>query len=322
MAGADKILVIGASGQIGSELIPELRKIYGASNVVIADLREPQDELVHEGPHEKLDVLDAKALGRILDKYNVKIVYHLAALLSAVAEKNPRKAWDVNMEGLFNVLDAAVEKKLDKVFWPSSIAVFGKRSPKQDTPQYTITDPSTVYGISKLAGERWCKYYFRNYGLDVRSLRYPGLISYKAPPGGGTTDYAVDMYYKAVQGEPYTCFLEKGTYLPMMYMPDAIRATIELMDAGLEKVSLHDAYNISGMSFAPEELVAEIHKEIPVFQVSYEPDYRQKIADTWPDTIDDQVAQRDWGWKPEYDCAAMTKDMLAHLYEKLRVGTH
>ncbi|HEY0356450.1 MAG TPA: NAD-dependent epimerase/dehydratase family protein [Flavisolibacter sp.] len=314
----DKILVIGASGQIGVELTLALRKIYGASNVVASDLREENPLLHGTGPYVSMDVMNKEMLHVQVIRQGFTQVYLLAAILSATGEKNPGLAWHLNMQGLLNVLDIAREEKLAKVYWPSSIAVFGPTSPKKDCPQKTIIEPSTVYGISKYAGEFWCNYYFNKYGVDVRSLRYPGLISYKSAPGGGTTDYAVEIYHEALENKSYECFLEKDTYLPMMYMPDAIRATIELMEAPAEKIKTRTSYNLSAMSFSPEEIAAEIKKHIPEFSISYAPDYRQSIANSWPQSIDDSVARQEWGWKHEYDLARMTKDMLENLEEEKR----
>lgn len=309
----EKILVIGASGQIGVELTLALRKIYGASNVIASDLREQNPLLEGTGPYVSLDVMNKEMLHVQVIRQGVTQVYLLAAILSATGEKNPALAWHLNMQGLLNVLDIAKEEKLTKVYWPSSIAVFGPTSPKKDCPQKTIIEPTTVYGISKYAGEFWCNYYFMKYGVDVRSLRYPGLISYKSAPGGGTTDYAIEIFGEAIEEKKYNCFLQKDTYLPMMYMPDAIRATIELMEAPKEKITIRTSYNLSAMSFSPEEIAAEIKGHIPEFTIDYAPDYRQAIADSWPQSIDDAVAQTDWGWKPEYNLEAMTKDMLKNL---------
>lgn len=309
----EKILVIGASGQIGVELTLALRKIYGNTSVVASDLREENDLLKGTGPYVSLDVMNKEMLHVQVIRQNVTQIYLLAAILSATGEKNPHLAWNLNMQSLLNVLDIAREEKLQKVYWPSSIAVFGPTSPKKDCPQQTIIEPTTVYGISKYAGEFWCNYFHHRYGVDVRSLRYPGLISYKSAPGGGTTDYAVEIFHEALEEKKYTCFLKEETYLPMMYMPDAIRATIELMEAPMEKISVRTSYNLSGMSFSPKEIAAEIKKHIPDFKISYKPDYRQPIADSWPQSIDDAVARKDWGWKEEYDLAAMTKDMLENL---------
>jgi nucleoside-diphosphate-sugar epimerase len=309
----EKILVIGASGQIGVELTLALRKIYGNNNVIASDLREQNPLLEGTGPYVSMDVMNKEMLHVQVIRQNITQIYLLAAILSATGEKNPNLAWNLNMTGLLNVLDIAREEKLHKVYWPSSIAVFGPTSPKQNCPQQTIIEPTTVYGISKYAGEFWCNYYHQRFGVDVRSLRYPGLISYKSAPGGGTTDYAVEIFHEALEEKKYTSFLQEDTYLPMMYMPDAIRATIELMEAPAEKISIRTSYNIAGMSFSPKEISAEIKKHIPGFQISYQPDYRQAIADSWPQSIDDSVAGKDWGWKEEFDLAAMTKDMLENL---------
>lgn len=309
----DKILVIGASGQIGVELTMALRKMYGNSNVIASDLREENELLKGTGPYVSLDVMNKEMLHVQVIRQNITQIYLLAAILSATGEKNPNLAWNLNMQGLLNVLDIAREEKLEKVYWPSSIAVFGPTSPKKDCPQQTIIEPTTVYGISKYAGEFWCNYYHHRFGVDVRSLRYPGLISYKSAPGGGTTDYAVEIFYEALENKKYTCFLKDDTYLPMMYMPDALRATIELMKAPKEKISIRTSYNISGMSFSPTEIGAEIKKHIPDFKLDCKPDYRQAIADSWPQSIDDSVARNDWGWKNEYDLARMTEDMLKNL---------
>ncbi len=310
----DQVLVIGACGQLGSELTMELRTLYGESNVVAADISIPkQAELYESGPFEKIDVLDANALKELASKYTFRHIYQLAAVLSASGERNPKFAWRLNMEGLFNVLDLSLEHKVAGVYWPSSIAVFGPGTPKQATPQHTVMDPNTVYGISKQAGERWCEYYYEKYKLDVRSLRYPGLIGYRALPGGGTTDYAVDIYHKALSGETFECFLGENTYLPMMYMPDAIKATIDLMHAPAERVKVRSSYNLNAMSFSPKEITASIQRHLPAFSTVYRPDSRQEIADSWPQSIDDSAAQQDWGWKPSYDLHAMTADMLLNL---------
>lgn len=309
----DKILVIGASGQIGVELTLALRKQYGNNNVIASDLREQNPLLEGTGPYVSLDVMNKEMLHVQVIRQNITQIYLLAAILSATGEKNPNLAWHLNMQGLLNVLDIAREEKLHKVYWPSSIAVFGPTSPKIMCPQQTIIEPTTVYGISKYAGEFWCNYYFQRYGVDVRSIRYPGLISYKSAPGGGTTDYAVEIYHEALENKKYQCFLQEDTYLPMMYMPDAIRATMELMEAPAEKIKVRTSYNIAGMSFSPKEIAEEIGKHIPGFSISYKPDYRQEIANSWPQSIDDSVAGKDWGWKPEYDLAKMTEDMLRNL---------
>ncbi|MFM1857176.1 MAG: hypothetical protein RLZ05_236 [Bacteroidota bacterium] len=309
----EKILVIGASGQIGVELTLALRKIYGEGQVIATDLREQNPLLAGTGPYVSLDVMNKEMLHVQVIRQNITQIYLLAAILSATGEKNPSLAWNLNMQGLLNVLDIAREEKLNKVFWPSSIAVFGPSSPRQHCPQQTIIEPTTVYGISKYAGEFWCHYFWQRYGVDVRSVRYPGLISYKSEPGGGTTDYAVDIYHQALQKNQYTCFLKEDTYLPMMYMPDAIRATIELMEAPQKSVSIRTSYNLSAMSFSPQEVAASIRTHLPDFSISYSPDYRQQIADSWPQSIDDSVARSDWGWKEEYDLTAMTADMLKNL---------
>lgn len=309
----ERILVIGASGQIGVELTLALRNIYGNVNVIASDLREENELLKGTGPYVSLDVMNKEMLHVQVIRQGITQIYLLAAILSATGEKNPSLAWHLNMQSLLNVLDIAKEEKLTKVYWPSSIAVFGPTSPKVNCPQQTIIEPSTVYGISKYAGEFWCNYYFNRYGVDVRSLRYPGLISYKSQPGGGTTDYAVEIYHAAKAGEEFECFLEKDTYLPMMYMPDAIRATIELMEADAKNINVRTSYNISGMSFSPTEIAGSIQKIIPDFQITYNPDYRQAIANSWPQSIDDSVANADWKWKPEFDLDAMSKDMLNNL---------
>jgi len=309
----DKILVIGASGQIGVELTLALRKQYGNNNVVASDLREENPLLKGSGPYVSLDVMNKEMLHVQVIRQNITQIYLLAAILSATGEKNPNLAWHLNMQGLLNVLDIAREEKLHKVYWPSSIAVFGPTSPKQNCPQKTVIEPTTVYGISKYAGEFWCNYYHQRFGVDVRSIRYPGLISYKSAPGGGTTDYAVEIYTEAIDHKRYNCFLEEDTYLPMMYMPDAIRATLELMNAPADQISVRTSYNVAGMSFSPKEIAAEIKTHIPDFSIAYKPDYRQAIANSWPQSIDDSVAKKDWGWTPQYDLPKMTADMLINL---------
>jgi len=309
----EKILVIGASGQIGVELTLTLRKLYGNANVVASDLREENDLLKGTGPYVSLDIMNKEMLHVQVIRQNITQIYLLAAILSATGEKNPNLAWNLNMQGLLNVLDIAKEEQIHKVYWPSSIAVFGPTSPKANCPQHTIIEPTTVYGISKYAGEFWCNYYNHRYGVDVRSLRYPGLISYKSSPGGGTTDYSIEMFHEAMEEKRYECYLGEDTYLPMMYMPDAIRATIELMEAPAEKISVRTSYNLSSMSFSPKQLAAEIKTFIPEFKIEYKPDYRQAIADSWPQSIDDTVARSDWGWKPEYDLKKMTADMMENL---------
>ncbi len=309
----EKILVIGASGQIGVELTLALRSIYGNNNVIASDLREENPLLKGTGPYVSMDVMNKEMLHVQVIRQGITQIYLLAAILSATGEKNPNLAWHLNMQGLLNVLDIAREEKLSKVYWPSSIAVFGPTSPKVNCPQQTVIEPTTVYGISKYAGEFWCNYYFNRFGVDVRSLRYPGLISYKSAPGGGTTDYAVEIFHAALEDKKYNCFLSEGTYLPMMYMPDAIKATLELMEAPASKISVRTAYNVSGMSFSPNEIAAEIKKHIPDFEISYKADYRQAIADSWPQSIDDTVARKDWGWKEDYTLEKMTTEMLANV---------
>jgi nucleoside-diphosphate-sugar epimerase len=309
----EKILVIGASGQIGVELTLALRKVYGNANVIASDLREENPLLAGTGPYVSMDVMNKEMLHVQVIRQGITQIYLLAAILSATGEKNPNLAWNLNMTSLLNVLDIAREEKLHKVYWPSSIAVFGPTSPKEFCPQQTIIEPTTVYGISKYAGEFWCNYYFQRYGVDVRSLRYPGLISYKSAPGGGTTDYAVEIYHEAIHHKKFTCCLAADTYLPMMYMPDAIRATLELMEAPAEKISVRTSYNIAAMSLSPAEVAASIQQQIPDFAIAYAPDYRQKIAESWPYSIDDTVARRDWGWKEEYNLDRMTEDMLRNL---------
>ena len=309
----EKILVIGACGQIGVELTLALRKIYGNYNVVASDLREENELLKGTGPYVSIDALNKEMLHVQVIRQNITQVYLLAAILSATGEKNPNLAWHLNMQSLLNVLDIAREEKLHKVYWPSSIAVFGPTSPRQNCPQHTIIEPTTVYGISKYAGEFWCNYYFHRFGVDVRSLRYPGLISYKSAPGGGTTDYAVEIFHEALEEKKYTSFLREDTYLPMMYMPDAIRATIELMEAPADKITVRTSYNVAGMSFSPREIAESIQAHIPSFTMDYKPDYRQAIADSWPQSIDDTVARRDWNWQQEFDLQKMTADMLANL---------
>lgn len=309
----EKILVIGACGQIGVELTLALRKLYGGSHVVASDLREENDLLKGTGPYVNIDVMNKEMLHVQVIRQNITQIYLLAAILSATGEKNPPLAWHLNTQSLLNVLDIAKEEKLTKVYWPSSIAVFGPTSPKENCPQQTIIEPTTVYGISKYAGEFWCNYYHQRYGVDVRSIRYPGLISYKSSPGGGTTDYAIEIYHEAKEKNKYTSFLEAGTRLPMMYMPDAIRATIELMEAHPQKISVRTSYNLAAISFSPEEIAASIQKIIPSFEISYKSDYRQQIANSWPHSIDDSKAREDWGWSHEYDLDKTTNDMLENI---------
>jgi nucleoside-diphosphate-sugar epimerase len=316
----NKILVIGASGQIGSELTIELRNIFGSDNVIASDIKNACEDVMNGGKFESLDVMDGRLLKEIVIENEIGQIYHLAAMLSGNAEKNPLKAWDLNMTGLLNVLNLAKDGIVKKVFWPSSVAVFGPTTPKQNTPQLTIMGPSTVYGISKLAGERWCEYYFNKYGADVRSLRYPGLISYKTEAGGGTTDYAVEIFYEAVKSAKYECFLKEDTTLPMMFMPDAINGTIELMEADSGNVKIRSSYNMSAVSFSPKELAGEIKKHVPDFSISYKPDFRQGIAESWPQTIDDSAARKDWGWKHVYDLKSMTEIMLKEVRRKIQVA--
>ncbi|MCK9218844.1 MAG: NAD-dependent epimerase/dehydratase family protein [Bacteroidales bacterium] len=313
----EKILVIGCSGQIGSELTLELRKIYGNNNVIATDIRPASAEITGAGPFEILDVLDASKLQLILEHEKITQIYHLAAILSGNAEKRPLASWDINMRSLMNVLESARELKLKKVFWPSSIAVFGPTTPRFDTPQKTVMEPNTVYGISKLAGERWIEYYFNKYGVDTRSVRYPGLISYKTEAGGGTTDYAVEIFYEAIKHKKYECFLGPDSALPMMFMPDAIKATIDVMEADGSKLSLRSSYNVAGISFTPKVLAEEIKKHIPDFEITYKPDFRQAIADSWPARINDEVAKKDWGLNYTYDLAKMTEVMLCEVDKKL-----
>ncbi len=309
----DKIIVLGASGQIGTELTMELRNKFGNNNVIATDIKNAADEVMQSGPFEYLDAMNFKGLAEIIDKYKVTQIYHLVALLSATGEKNPQFAWNLNMGSLLGVFDTALVHGVKKIFWPSSIAVFGPTTPKLNVPQHTVIEPSTVYGISKLAGEGWCNYYFNKKGLDIRSIRYPGLIGYKSAPGGGTTDYAVEIFYEAKRKKEYTCFLNENTRLPMMYMHDAIKATLQLMDAPAEKLSIRTAYNINGIDFTPKELAIEIRKFIPDFKIIYAPDFRQAIADSWPGSIDGAYALEDWNWKPDYDLNNMVKDMLSNV---------
>ena len=308
-----KTIVMRACGQIGTELVLKLREIKGAENVIAADLKDDCPDALKGGPYCKMDILDESFVREYIIENEIKEVYLLAALLSATAEKNPDFAWKLNMEGLFTILNLAKEKHIDKIFWPSSIAVFGPTTPRDNTPQYTVMEPSTVYGISKLAGERWCEYYHAKFDVDVRSIRYPGLISYTSLPGGGTTDYAVDIFYQAKLNVPYVCYLKEDTSLPMMFMEDAIRATIELMDAPKEAVKIRSAYNLSGCSFTPKELASEISNYIPDFKISYAPDFRQAIADSWPKSIDDSAARKDWGWKENYSTSELVKVMIENV---------
>lgn len=311
-----KVLIIGAGGQIGTELTETLRKRYGGENVIATDIRE-NPKLSATGTFELLDVLDRERVFHLVQSHGITHIFHLAALLSATGEERPELAWRLNMEGLINVLDAVRDLKVRKLFWPSSIAVFGPTTPRVNTPQDTVMDPNTVYGISKLAGERWCAYYHKRWGVDVRSLRYPGLIGYKSLPGGGTTDYAVDIFHKALKDGRFTCFLKPDAALPMMYMPDAIRATLEIMEAPIESIKIRSSYNIAGISFSPAEIAAEIQRTLPNFTIDYEPDFRQQIAESWPASIDDSAAQADWNWKLDYDLSAMCKDMLKQISKQL-----
>jgi nucleoside-diphosphate-sugar epimerase len=308
-----RILIIGASGQIGNELTMYLRNMYSNQDVIASDLREASNQVMESGPFEILDAMDARAIEKIVTNYKITDVYLMAAMLSATAEKYPIKGWDLNMSSLFNVLKLAKDKKIEKVFWPSSIAVFGSTTPKTNTPQHTIMEPETVYGISKQTGERWCEYYHKQYGVDVRSIRYPGLISYKTPPGGGTTDYAIEIFHKALKDKKYTCFLTAQTTLPMMFMDDAISATVNIMLAPSQKIKIRNAYNLAALSFNPQELTTSIQKHIPDFKIEYQPDFRQTIADSWPASIDDAVARKDWGWKHHVDLDKMTKIMIDNL---------
>jgi nucleoside-diphosphate-sugar epimerase len=310
---ATKILIIGACGQIGTELTQKLRGIYGVENVIASDIRKLNIDVVNSGPFEVINALDFNQIQHLVEVHQIDEVYLMAALLSATAEKNPAFAWDLNMNSLFHVLNLAKAGKIKKIFWPSSIAVFGPTTPRENTPQYTIMEPSTVYGISKQTGERWCEYYHNIYGVDVRSIRYPGLISWSSPPGGGTTDYAVDIFHKAIAKKKYDCFLSSETKMPMMYMDDAIAATIQIMQSPKEQIKIRSSYNLAAMSFTPTEITEEIKKHIPEFTITYHPDFRQKIADSWPASIDDSAAREDWNWNHKFDISSMTKDMLDHL---------
>lgn len=307
------ILVIGASGQIGQELTQKLRMIYGNNYVIASDIREGENDIVLSGPFEIVNATDKATLLKIIKKYKVTQVYLLAAMLSATAEKQPIQAWNLNINSLLAVLNLAKEKHIKKVYWPSSIAVFGPTTPKKNTPQNTIMKPTTIYGISKVAGEFWCNYYYEKFGVDVRSLRYPGIISWKSKPGGGTTDYAVDIYFDAVQKKSYQCFLSKNTRLPMMYMEDAVEATIQLMQTNTKNVTIRTGYNLAAMSFTPEEIALEIKQYIPEFKISYRPDSRQQIANSWPESIDDSKARKDWNWQHTYNLSSMTSEIIKNL---------
>lgn len=308
-----KTLIIGAGGQIGTELTAALRMKWGSELIIASDLKTSKPEALGEGPYVTLDIMDREAVRKYVIDEKIEVVYLLAALLSATAEKQPDFAWKLNMEGLFTILDLAKEGHLKQVFWPSSIAVFGPTTPRDMTPQFTVMEPSTVYGISKQAGERWCEYYHSKFGVDVRSIRYPGLISYKSPPGGGTTDYAVDIFYQAKRSASYTCFLSEDTALPMMFMDDAIRATLMLMEAPRENLRIKSSYNLAGISFTPKEIAQEIQNQLPAFSMNYAPDFRQAIADSWPKSIDDKYAKEDWHWAPEYDLVNMSKVMFENV---------
>ncbi len=311
------ILILGACGQIGTELTQSLRKIHGEENVIASDIRYGNEAFVKEGPFEIIDATDRAKILEIIQKYNVSQIYLMAAMLSATAEKYPQKAWELNMNSLLITLELAKEKYIDTIYWPSSIAVFGPSSPKINTPQDTIMNPTTVYGMSKLAGEHWCNYYHNKYGVDVRSLRYPGIISWKTKPGGGTTDYAVDIYFKAIEESKYECFLSEKTMLPMMYMNDAIKATIDIMEANPNDIKIRTSYNLAAISFTPEEIANEIRKHIPNFEVNYKPDFRQEIANSWPQIIDDSKSREDWNWSHNHDLVSMTEDMLKNIQSKM-----
>jgi len=315
----ERVLIVGSSGQIGTELVLSLRKIYGNENVIASDIRPSSIEVMNSGPFEELDIMNEELLRKIVKHYKVTQVYLLAALLSATAEKNIAMGWELNMRSHSHVLDLAKDGLIKKIFWPSSIAVFGPKTPKENTQQYTIMEPNTVYGITKLAGERWNEYYFNKFGVDVRSLRYPGLIGWKGSPGGGTTDYAVDIFHQSIKTAKYESFLSENTKLPMMYMADAIRATIQLMEAPSQQVKIRSSYNLAGVSLTPKEIGKEISKHIPNFEISYNSDFRQKIADSWPCSINDDHARNDWGWQLKYDLKRITNDMMLNLKKKYNV---
>ncbi len=315
-----RILITGAAGQIGSDLSLALRQRYSADNVVVSDVIKPSAAVLEAGPFEALDVTDGKALAGLIRKYNIDTVYHLAAILSANGEKNPQKAWNININGLYNVLEVAREVGLYRIYSPSSIAAFGPATPRFDTPQDTVLDPTTMYGVTKVAGEKLCDYYVAKYGVDVRGCRYPGIISHRALPGGGTTDYAVAIFYEAVKYGKYTCFLKEGTPLPMMYMPDCLKCTLDLMDADFSRLKHHSNFNVAAFTFTPAKLAAEIKKVMPSFTIDYKPDFRQAIADSWPASIDDSAARSEWDWKPDYDLPKMVKDMLEVLGKRHAEG--
>ena len=317
----NQILVTGATGQIGSELTIMLRKRYGKNNVIAAGhKRKPSEKLSESGPFEYVDTTNSENIEKVVKKHDIDTIYHLAAVLSAVGEENPQSAWHINMDGLYNVLEVAREHGVTRVFWPSSIAAFGPDAPRVNTPQDAVLIPHSMYGVTKVSGELLCNYYFMRFGLDVRSVRYPGIISSEVLPGGGTTDYAVEIFYEAIRKKRYTCFVKKDTVLPMMYMPDCIKATIDLMEADATKIKIRTSYNVTGMSFSAGELAAEIKKYIPAFECEYKPDFRQKIADSWPMSLNDSAARREWGWKPQHDLASMTNDMLEKLTKRFAQG--
>ena len=316
---SSKILIIGACGQIGTELTTKLREIYGVNNVIASDINTRNLDLVNSGPFEIIDAKNFNAIKDCCKNHNIDTVYLMAALLSATGEKYPMEAWDLNTNALFHVLNLAKDGVIKKIFWPSSIAVFGSTTPRENTPQHTICEPTTVYGITKQVGERWCEYYHKKYGVDVRSLRYPGIISHKAMPGGGTTDYAVEIYHEALKIGTYECFLSKDTSLPMMFMADAIKATTELMQTPVEHLTIRSSYNLAAISFTPKEIAESIKKQLPEFSITYKPDFRQAIADSWPSSIDDSIARKDWNWKENYNLEVMTIEMLTQLKLKYRI---
>ena len=316
-----RLMVTGSTGQIGSELTMALRKEYGGDNVLaLGHIRKPDPKLLDSGPYEILDVAEKERIDEVVKKYDVDTIYHLVALMSGKGEQNPQLAWKLNMDSLYNILEIARERGLSRIFWPSSIGVFGPSTPRTNTPQETVLLPSTIYGVTKVSGELLCNYYFQKYGLDTRSIRFPGIISSETPPGGGTTDYAVEIFYEAIRTRRYTCFLKKDTRLPFLYMPDCIKATMNLMKASLDQVKRHDGYNVSGISFSPAQLASEIMKHMPEFRCDYHPDSRQKIADSWTTSMDDSLARREWGWKPDYDLSSLTKDMLERLSSRFAEG--